>query len=99
MYYGKFFKLSLDIFLSSGGSGISDSGQKGENKDEQQEAKDFKKAKHNASIRYLKRHSENMKCWRSFTLKSLIDKQDCAVEAVKLEWLLRNDKAVQFSRK
>ena len=26
-----------------------------------------------------------------YTLKILIDQQDCAVEAVKLEWLLQND--------
>ena len=28
---------------------------------------------------------------KDYTLKTLIDDQDCAVEAVKLEWLLKND--------
>ena len=40
-----------------------------------------------------------VKQWRSYTLKNLIENQDCAVDAVKLEWLLRNDKSVKTRRK
>ena len=32
-----------------------------------------------------------MRKLKDYTLSTLIDKQDCAVEAVKLEWLLRTD--------
>ena len=43
------------------------------------------------SLAYLRKHKANMIKLKDYTLKTLIDDQDCAVEAVKLEWLLKND--------
>lgn len=52
---------------------------------------DFTKKKNNVSIKHLKSHQFKMLKWRNFTLETLISQQDCAVDAVKLEALLRMD--------
>ena len=52
---------------------------------------DLSKRENNISLAYLRKHKANMIKLKDYTLKTLIDDQDCAVEAVKLEWLLKND--------
>ena len=52
---------------------------------------DLSKRENNISLGYLRKHKANMIKLKDHTLKTLIDDQDCAVEAVKLEWLLKND--------
>jgi len=59
---------------------------------------DYSKRCNNVSIKYLRAHQAKMRQWRHFTLETLIDQQDCAVEAVKLEWLLRHDVGAQSSK-
>ena len=43
----------------------------------------------NVSCRYLRRHSARMREWYAAELRSLIDSQDCSVDAVKLEWIMK----------
>lgn len=59
---------------------------------------DYTKPENNVSIKYLKKHRKNMTLWKKCTLKTLIDEQDCAVEAVKLEWLLKSDMVILNKR-
>ena len=59
---------------------------KGVNEDEQ---KPKEKVYDNISQYYMAYHSNLMNAWYGSTLNMLINKQDYAVEAVKLEWLLK----------
>ena len=43
----------------------------------------------NVSVKHLKRHASRMREWYSTELRLLIDSQDCAVDAVKLEWIMK----------
>ena len=52
---------------------------------------DYTKKCNNVSIKHLRSHQAKMRLWHHCTLETLIDQQECAVEAVKLEWLLRHD--------
>lgn len=60
---------------------------------------DYTKKCNNVSIKYLRSHQSKMRLWHHCTLETLIDQQDCAVEAVKLEWLLRLDVEAQTRKK
>ena len=52
---------------------------------------DFSLRENNVSVKFLRIHRARMLQWRHFTLDTLINQQDCAVEAVKLERLLMSD--------
>ena len=52
---------------------------------------DFSLRENNVSVKFLRIHRARMFQWRHFTLDTLINQQDCAVEAVKLERLLMSD--------
>ena len=52
---------------------------------------DFSLRENNVSVKFLRIHRARMLQWRNFTLDTLINQQDCAVEAVKLERLLMSD--------
>ena len=52
---------------------------------------DYSKRENNVSVNFLKIHKDKMRQWRDTTLETLIDEQDCAVEAVKLQWLLQSE--------
>ena len=60
---------------------------------------DYTKKCNNVSIKHLRSHQSKMRLWHHCTLETLIDQQDCAVEAVKLEWLLRLDVEAQTCKK
>ena len=81
---------SEDRTLSDVGS-ISTHQKKGKRQKKKYRELDLSKRENNISLAYLRKHKANMIKLKDYTLKTLIDDQDCAVEAVKLEWLLKND--------
>lgn len=52
---------------------------------------DYSKPENNVAVKYFIKHQAKIRQWRNYTLETLVNQQDCAVEAVKLETLLKID--------
>lgn len=50
---------------------------------------DYSKPQNNVAVKYMKKHRAKMRQWRNDTLQTLVNQQDCAVEAVRLETLMK----------